>query len=108
MTKLISRLINALVVGDNPGPKKVQEAHERNVAITDVNQLKDLIYGARTLEDLLQGNQPAAAVMALSKSNIQVQRQSTSPNHLVQATEGTVGDMFLVHNVNARIGHSNG
>jgi NAD-dependent DNA ligase len=59
MTKAISCLTNALVVGDNPGPKMVQEAHKQNVTIVDVNQLKDLMY-------------PTVAVATLSKSNIQV------------------------------------
>jgi BRCT domain type II-containing protein len=34
-TKAISHLTNALVVGDNPGPKTVQEVHKQNVAIVD-------------------------------------------------------------------------
>ena len=108
MTKAISCLTNALVVGDNPGPKTVQEGHEQNVVIVEVNQLKDLIYGTRTLEDLLQGTYPAAAVTALSKSNIQVQRQSTSPNHLAQAAKGTAGDTIPGQEADVRIGHSIG
>ncbi len=106
--KAISCLTNALVVGDNPGPKMVQEVHEQNVAIVDVNQLKDLIYGTHTLEDLLQGTYPAAAVAALSKSNIQVQRQSTSPDHLAQAAKGTARVMIPGQEADVRIGHSNG
>ncbi len=60
VTKAISCLTNALVVGDNPGLKTVQEAHEQNITILDINQLKDLIYGIHTLEDLLQGAYLAA------------------------------------------------
>ncbi len=108
VTKAISSLTNALVVGDIPGPKTVQEGHEQNVVIVEVNQLKDLIYGTRTLEDLLQGTYPAAAVAALSKSNIQMQHQSTSPDHLAQAAEGTAGDTIPGQEADVRIGHSNG
>jgi BRCT domain type II-containing protein len=108
VTKAISCLTNALVVGDNPGPKKVEEVHKQNVAIVDVNQLNDLIYGTRTLEDLLQGTYPAVAVAALSKSNIQVQCQSTSPDHLAQAAKGTAGDTIPGREADVRIGHSNG
>ncbi len=104
VTKAISCLTNA----DNPGPKTVQEANEQNVAIGDVNQLKDLIYGTRTLEDLHQGTYPAGAVTTLSKSNIQVQHQSTSPDHLAQAIGGTAGDMIPGQEADVRIGHSNG
>jgi hypothetical protein len=108
VTKAISHLTKALVIGDEPGPKTVQEAYEPTVAIVDINQLKDLIYGTRTFEDLLQGMYPVAAIAALLKSNIQVQRQSTSPDHLAQAAEGTAGDTIPGQEADVRIGHSNG
>jgi BRCT domain type II-containing protein len=107
VTKALFHLTNALVEEDNPGPKRVQEAHEQNIVIVDLNQLKDLIYGTRTLEDLLHRTYPAAAVAALLKSNIQVQRQSTSPNHLAQATKGTAGDTIPGQEADVKIGHSN-
>ncbi len=92
LRKLFSRLTNALVDGDNPGPKKVQEVHEQQVGILDVDQPKDFIYGARILDDLVLEAYLMVAVAALAKSNIHVQHQFSLPNQLAQAAGGTAGD----------------
>ena len=54
VTMSISRLTDALVVGDAPGPKKVIEAHNQSMKIIiTLAQVNDLILGDLILEDLL-------------------------------------------------------
>jgi hypothetical protein len=45
VTLSFSRLTNALVIGDAPGPKKVIEAHNRSIKIITLVQVHDLILG---------------------------------------------------------------
>ena len=85
VTLSISRLTDALVVGDCPGEKKVLEAHKRSMRIITLEQLNLLILGDLILEDLTTADYPDSVSAVLEAENIQVQRQPHSSHLKEQA-----------------------
>jgi hypothetical protein len=90
----ISRLTDALVVGDTPGPKKVLEAHNRSMKIITLAQVNDLILGDLILEDLTSADYPESVYAVLDAEKIQVQRHPHSSVSQEQAQEGTAMEPF--------------
>jgi hypothetical protein len=60
VTSNYSCLTNFLVVGDNPGSRKVIEAHEKKLKIIDVDQLTKLMVGELIINNLKAEDYPAA------------------------------------------------
>ena len=87
-----SRLTDALVVGESPGPKKVLEAIQRDIPIITLAQINDLILGDLTLEDLASADLPESAQVVLDAEKLQVQRHPTSSVPQEQAKEGIAGE----------------
>jgi hypothetical protein len=109
VTSNYSCLTNFLVVGDNPGSKKVIKAHERKLKIIDINQLTKIMMGELMTNDLRAEDYPKAAKTVLEAKNIQVQRHPNSSSSETQAADGTDEDECLKPNDNtAGDGHSNG
>jgi hypothetical protein len=90
----ISRLTDALVVGDSPGPKKVIEAHNRSMKIITLAQVNDLILGDLILEDLTSADYPESVYAVLDAEKIQVQRHPQLSVSQEQAQEGTAMEPF--------------
>ena len=93
VTKSFSRLTNALVIGDTPGPKKVIEAHNRSMKIITLAQLNDLILGDLTLEDLTSADYPESVYAVLDAEKIQVQRHPHLSVSQEQAQDGTAAEL---------------
>ena len=111
VTMSFSRLKDALVVRESPGPKKVIEVHRRAIPIITLAQLNDLIVGDFTLEDLASADYPESAQAVLDAEKLQVQRHPTSSVPQEQAQEGTVGESSPGQEddaVMAGDGHTNG
>ena len=107
----ISGITDALVVGDCLGVKKILEAHNRSLKIINIDQLKNLILGDLTLEDLTSADYPNSVYAVLDAKKIQVQRHPQSSVHYEQANKGTPGETSLgqVDDADkAGDGHSNG
>jgi BRCT domain type II-containing protein len=67
------RLTNVLVIGDNPGKKKVLDAHECGLPIVELNQLTSMIINKdKTILDLHSAPYPEAMTAILTQHNIQV------------------------------------
>jgi hypothetical protein len=94
VTMSISRLTDALVVGDSPGPKKVIEAHNRSMKIITLAQVNDLILGDLILEDLTSADYPESVYAVLDAEKIQVQRHPQLSVSQEQAQEGTAMEPF--------------
>ena len=90
----ISRLTDALVVGDSPGPKKVIEAHNRSMKIITLAQVNDLILGDLILEDLTSADYPESVYAVLDAEKIQVQRHPQLSVSQEQAQEDTAMEPF--------------
>jgi BRCT domain type II-containing protein len=68
-------LINALVIGDNTGQKKILEAHVQGLSIVDLDQITSIITNdGKTAQDLLLAPYPQAAMAILTQHNIQMKR----------------------------------
>ena len=93
VTKSFSRLTNALVIGDTPGPKKVIEAHNQSMKIITLAQLNDLILGDLTLEDLTSADYPESVYAVLDAEKIQVQRHPHLSVSQEQAQDGTAAEL---------------
>ena len=89
VTMSILGLTDALVVGDRPGVKKILEAHNRSLKIITIDQLKNLILGDLTLEDLTSADYPNSVYTVLDAKKIQVQCYPQSSVQHEQAQEGT-------------------
>jgi hypothetical protein len=104
VTGSYSRLTNGLVVGNNPGHKKITDAHERKLKIIDIAQLTSIIVGELTMADLTEADYPEVVIMVLEAKNIQVQRHPHSSNPEPQAADGTAPGLRN----DEGDGHSNG
>jgi hypothetical protein len=102
-----SCLTNFLVIGTNPGPKKIIKTHERKVKIINIVQLTNIIVGELAITDLVAEVYPEAARTVLEAKNIQVQCHPNSSCPDTQATEGTAGGPSNDASI-AGDGHSNG
>jgi NAD-dependent DNA ligase len=85
VTKSISGVTNLLVTGENPGKKKVIEAHEKRLKIINIKQMNGLILGDFTLDDLTISNYPKVVTMVLDAKMVQVQRHPQSSVQQEQA-----------------------
>ncbi len=111
VTANYSRLTNFLVVGTNPGPKKIIDAHETKLKIIDIDQLTKIMVGELVIKDLVAEDYPEVAIMVLKAGNIQVQHHPNPSHSDTQAAEGTAGDDTLEPSddaIPAGDGHSNG
>jgi hypothetical protein len=104
VTGSYSRLTNGLVVGDNPGRKKITDAHKRKLKIIDIAQLTSIIVGELTMADLTEADYPEVVITVLEAKNIQVQRHPHSSNPEPQAADGTAPGLRN----DKGDGHSNG
>jgi hypothetical protein len=99
------------VVGDNPGWKKVLDAHEKKIKIINIGQLTSLIVGELSIKDLTMSDYPEVVITVLEAKNIQVQRHPQLSHPDMQVAEGTVKDISQGPSddaVTAGDGHSNG
>ena len=111
VTLSISGLTDALVVGEYPGKKKIQEAHKRSMKIITIDQFNDLILGDYILEDLISADYPSSVNAVLDAKKIQVQCHPQLSVQHEQAQEGTARDSPTGHEdkaATAGVGHSNG
>jgi hypothetical protein len=72
VTSNYSCLTNFLVVGTNPGLKKIIDVHERKLKIIDINQLTKIMVGELVIKDLVAEDYPEVSIMVLEAGNIQV------------------------------------
>jgi hypothetical protein len=100
----ISRLTDALVIGDAPGPTKVIEAHNRSMKIITLAQVNDLILGDLILEDLTSADCPESVYAVLDAEKIQVQCHPHSSVSQKQAQEGTAAEPFQRQENDATMG----
>ncbi len=108
-TSNYSRLTNFLVVGTNPGPKKIINAHKRKLKIIDINQLTKIMVGELVIKDLVAEDNPEVAITVLEAGK--VQRHPNPSRSDTQAAEGIAGDDTLEPSddaIAAGDGHSNG
>jgi hypothetical protein len=111
VTTSISGVTNVLVTGENPGKKKVVEAHEKRLKIIDIKQMNGLILGDFTLDDLTISNYPNIVTTDLDIKKIQVQRHPQSSVQQDQAQDSTAGNFIPGQEddvVSTGAGHSNG
>ncbi len=111
VTMSFSRLTDALVIGESPGPKKIIEAHSRSKKIITLDQLNDLILGDLILEDLSSADYPELVYAVLDAEKIQAQRHPKLSVPLEQAQEGPAGDTSQVQEDDAKMagdGHTDG
>ncbi len=111
VTSNYSCLTNFLVVGTNPGPKKIIDVHERKSKIIDINQLTKIMVGELVIKDLVAEDYPEVVITVLEAGNIQVQRHSNPSRSDMQAAEGTARDDTLEPSddaIAAGDGHCNG
>jgi BRCT domain type II-containing protein len=73
VTRSISGVTNVLVTGENPGKKKVVEAHDKQLKIINMKQMNGLILGDFTRDDLTISNYPKVVTTVLDAKKIQVQ-----------------------------------
>ncbi len=73
------------MTGENPGKKKVIEAHEKRLKIINIKQMNGLILGDFTLDDLTISNYPKVVTMVLDAKMVQVQRHPQSSVQQEQA-----------------------
>jgi hypothetical protein len=89
------RLTNALVIGDNPGQKKILEAHKQGLSIVNLDKITFIITNDRkTAQDLLLAPYPEASMENLTQHNIQMKcppqpqtHQSTAVQQAAQWTQ---------------------
>jgi BRCT domain type II-containing protein len=93
VTKSFSRLTNALVIGNAPGPKKVIEAHNQSMKIITLAQLNNLILGDLTLDDLTSADYPESVYAVLDTEKIQVQHHPHLSVSQEQAQDGTAAEL---------------
>ncbi len=68
-------MTNALVIGDNPGQKKVIDAHEHGLPIVKLKQLTSIIPdNKKTISDLHSVPYPDIVFTILTQNNIKVKR----------------------------------
>ena len=106
-----SRISDALVIGDAPGPKKVIEAHNRSLKIITLAQANNLILGDLILEDLTSADYPESVYAVLDAKKIQVQRHPHFSVSQEQAQDGTVAEPPQRQKDNAKTaedGHTDG
>jgi NAD-dependent DNA ligase len=70
VTSNYSRLTNFLVVGTNPGPKKIIDMHKRKLKIIDINQLTKIMVGELVIKDLVEEDYSEVAITVLEAGNI--------------------------------------
>ncbi len=81
----ISGVTNVLVTGENPGKKKVIEAHEKRLKIINIKQMNGFILGDFILDDLTISNYPKVVTTVLDAKKVQVQRHPQSSVQQEQA-----------------------
>ncbi len=92
VTTAILGVTNVLVMGENPGKKKVVKAHEKRLKIINIEQLNGLILGDFTLDSITTSDYPEVATAVLDAKKIQVQRHPQSSVHQEQAQDRTAGN----------------
>jgi hypothetical protein len=94
ITTSISGVTNVLVTGENPGKKKVVEAHKKRLKIINIKQMNGLILGDFTLDDLTISNYPEIVTMVLDAKKVQAQHHPQSSAQQEQAQDGTAGNFI--------------
>ncbi len=105
------RLTNALVIGDNPGQKKILNAYERGLPIVKLNQLTSIIINKdTTILDLPSALYPEAVTAILTQHNIHMKRPPPTSDPTEQRhIAGNSTDKEVPGNDEAMgVGHSNG
>ncbi len=102
-----SRLTNALVIGENLGPKKVLDAHGCNLAIIELNHLNDIFHGrVSSLSAFRAAAYPVAAMATYERNNIQVQHPPQPSELNKQGQEVFVEDPSIPSQEDGdRVGH---
>jgi hypothetical protein len=67
-------LTNAMVIGDNPGQKKILKAHKRGLSIVNLDQITSIFStnDGKTAQDLLLAPYLEAAMAIHTQHNIQM------------------------------------
>jgi hypothetical protein len=105
------RLTNALVIGDNPGQKKVVDAHERSLPIVKLEQLTSIITNNnKTILDLHSVPYPDTVFTILTQNIIQVKRPPPILDLIEQhqATGDSTDRYFPDKDDGKGVSHSNG
>jgi BRCT domain type II-containing protein len=111
VTTSISGVTNVLMTRENPGKKKVVEAHEKRLKIINIEQMNGLLLGDFTLDDLTISDYPKVVTTVLDAEKAQVQHHPQSSVQQEQAQDGTAGNFIPGQEddaVSAGAGHSNG
>jgi hypothetical protein len=109
VTSGFSRLTNALVIGDNPGQKKVIDTHERGLPIVKLKQLTSIITNNnKTISDLHSVPYLDTVFTILTQNNIQVKRPLpiSDPTEQRRATGNSTDGCSK--DDGKGVGHSNG
>ncbi len=110
ITSGYSCLTNALVIGDNPGPKKVLDTHQHGIIIIDLPHLNDVIHRrVSELSNFCNTAYPVAAMSILDRNNIQVEHPLQEPSTLPeQAQGGLAADLSIQSQIDGDgVGHRN-
>ncbi len=100
VTSAISGLIDALIIGEKPGDKKLTQADEKEVKVIDIHTLNHLITGLLSL-DKVQTKYASGKGALVQTEDYRVQRQSQTHMPTKQAAVGTAGRSSV-----PEVGHS--
>jgi hypothetical protein len=101
-------LTNILVIVDNPGHKKVLDAHEYGLPIVELDQLTSIIINNdKAAQDLFLAPYPEAVMAILTQNNIQVKRPPPFSDLLehCSAAGNSMDKNVHGHNGSAGVGH---
>jgi hypothetical protein len=104
------RLTNAVVIGDNPGQKKILEAHKQGLSIVELDQITSIITNdGKTAQDLLIAPYPEAATEIFTQQNIQVKcpPPTSDPSGHYHAASSSTDKGVQGQDDGMRVGHSN-
>jgi BRCT domain type II-containing protein len=108
VTSGFSNIMNFLVIGTSPGPKKVLDAHAKGIQIVTLDQVNSVIANNDMAVEDLAGPYPDAAIAILAENGIQVQHLFPLPDLQEQSAMSTSTDIVVQgHNAGFGVGHRN-
>ena len=98
------------MIGDNPGQKKILEAHKQGLSIVDLDQITSIITNdVKTAQDLLLAPYPEAVMAILTQHNIQMKRPppTSDPSEHCRAAGSSTDTDIQGQDDGAGVGHGN-
>ena len=90
-----SNIMNFLIIGTSPGPKKVLDKHDKGIQIVTLGQVNSIIVNDDMAVEDLTGPYPDATIAILAENGIQVQHQIPPSDLQEQSAMSTSTDIVV-------------